>query len=109
MSGPVTSVPRVEDVQIFLKDPVYLELCLKHPAIKTCGELEAKLYMFQTTPVSRFDLYTIAQSVTVLSVPEGFRASFDLIKVNLRHYRPEVPRGFQEVKVPRLRDNGTGW
>ena len=25
------------------------------------------------------------------------------------HYRPEVPRGFQEVKVPRLRDNGTGW
>ena len=24
-------------------------------------------------------------------------------------YRPEVPRGFQEVKVPRLRDNGPGW
>ena len=23
MSGPVTSVARVEDVQIFLKDPVY--------------------------------------------------------------------------------------
>jgi len=22
------------------------------------------------------------------------------------HYRPEVPRGFQEVKVPRFRDNG---
>ena len=22
------------------------------------------------------------------------------------HYRPEVPTGFQEVKVPRLRDNG---
>ena len=22
---------------------------------------------------------------------------------------PEGPRGFQEVKVPRLRDNGTGW
>jgi len=22
---------------------------------------------------------------------------------------PEVPRGFQEVKVPRLRDNGPGW
>ena len=26
-------------------------------------------------------------------------------KVNQSHYRPEVPRGFQEVKVPRLRDN----
>ena len=22
---------------------------------------------------------------------------------------PEWPRGFQEVKVPRLHDNGTGW
>jgi hypothetical protein len=30
-------------------------------------------------------------------------------KVNQSHYRPEVPRGFQEVKVPRLRDNGPGW
>jgi len=25
------------------------------------------------------------------------------------HYRPEVPRGFQEVKVLRLHDNGPGW
>ena len=24
------------------------------------------------------------------------------------HYRPQVPGGFQEVKVPRLRDNGPG-
>jgi len=31
------------------------------------------------------------------------------VKVNQSHYRPEVPRGFQEVKFPRLRDNGTGW
>ena len=30
-------------------------------------------------------------------------------KVNQSHYMPEVPRGFQEVKVPRLRDNGPGW
>ena len=29
-------------------------------------------------------------------------------KVNQSHYRPEVPRGFQEVKVPRLHDNGPG-
>jgi len=28
---------------------------------------------------------------------------------NQYHYRPEVPREFQEVKVPRLRDNGPGW
>jgi len=31
------------------------------------------------------------------------------VKANQSHYRPEVPRGFQEVKVPRLRDNGPGW
>ena len=30
-------------------------------------------------------------------------------KVNQSHYRPELPRGFQEVKVPRLRDNGPEW
>ena len=28
MSGPVTSVARVEDVQIFLKDPVHIFLCV---------------------------------------------------------------------------------
>ena len=30
-------------------------------------------------------------------------------KVNQSHNSPEVPKGFQEVKVPRLWDNGTGW
>jgi len=27
---------------------------------------------------------------------------------NQSHYRPEVRRGFREVKVPRLRDDGPG-
>jgi len=31
------------------------------------------------------------------------------VKLNRSHYRPEVPRGFQEIKVPRLRDNDPGW
>jgi len=31
-----------------------------------------------------------------------------VVLVNQSHYRPEVPIGFQEVKVPRLRDNGPG-
>jgi len=30
-------------------------------------------------------------------------------KVNQSHYRPEVPRKLQEVKVPRQRDNGPWW
>jgi len=31
--------------------------------------------------------------------------SSDQVKVNQSHYRPEVPRRFQEFKVPRLRDS----
>jgi hypothetical protein len=31
------------------------------------------------------------------------------VKVKQSRYRPGEPRGFQEVKVPRLQDNGTGW
>jgi len=31
------------------------------------------------------------------------------VSVHQPHYRPEVPRGFQEVKVPRLSGNGPGW
>jgi hypothetical protein len=31
------------------------------------------------------------------------------IKIRQSHYRPEMPRGFQEVKNPRLCDNGPGW
>jgi len=30
-------------------------------------------------------------------------------KMYQSHYRPEVSRGFQEVKVPRLRDNDPEW
>ena len=31
------------------------------------------------------------------------------VKKTQSHYRPELPRGFQEVKVPRLCNNGPGW
>jgi len=30
-------------------------------------------------------------------------------KANQSHYRPEAPKGFQEIKVPRLCDNGPVW
>jgi hypothetical protein len=38
-------------------------------------------------------------------------SSFFLVinKVNRSHYRLDVPRGFQEFKVPRLRDSVPGW
>jgi len=44
------------------------------------------------------------------SEDDSARCDYSTIKkVNQYHYRPELPRGFQEVKVPRLRDNGLGW
>jgi len=36
-------------------------------------------------------------------------SEFYCVNHYLSHYRPEVPRGFQEVKVSRLRDNGPIW
>jgi len=30
-------------------------------------------------------------------------------KVKQSHYRPEMSRGYQEVKVPRFHDNVPGW
>jgi len=41
-------------------------------------------------------------------VHDSYRSP-NTIKKNQSHYRPEVPRGFQEVKVPRLHDSGRGW
>jgi hypothetical protein len=63
-----------------VKVMIYLALCLKHSAMKTLRELEAKLHIFLTTPVPSFDRPTITQSVTVIGEQEGFRVSFDLIK-----------------------------
>jgi len=45
-------------------------------------------------------IYKIKLFKTLTSKTEG--------KVNQSHYRPEEPRRSQEVKVPRLRDNGPG-
>jgi len=48
------------------------------------------------------------QSVHPLAGIKQARQVVGYIQVNQSHYRPEVPRGFQEVKVPRLHDNGPG-
>jgi len=49
-------------------------------------------------------LLLVRHQVTSMNFEEAVQC-----KVNRSLYRPEVPRGFQEVKVPRLRDNGPGW
>ena len=60
------------------------------------------------------DIHIVA--LVTLKRPKRFASGYSLLclvanekKVNQSRYRPEVPRGFQEVKFPRLRDNGTGW
>jgi len=39
-----------------------------------------------------------------------FISSTEILKKAIQsHYSPEMPRGFQEAKVNRLREIGTGW
>jgi len=67
-----------------------------------CDVSESRLFItfFISIDVLRFarDSLTDAREVSIRNPS----------KVNQSHYRPEVPRGFQEVKVPRLRDSGPG-
>jgi len=44
-----------------------------------------------------------------LKLPKPWYNLCTVKSVNKSHYRLEVPRGFQEVKVPRLGDRGPGW
>ena len=44
-----------------------------------------------------------------LSTRTGDNTARVKVKVNQSHYRSKVPRGFQEVTVPRLRDNDPEW
>jgi len=39
---------------------------------------------------------------------QTFRMPVRKVKVNQSHYRPEMPRWFQEVKVPKLLENDSG-
>jgi len=55
--------------------------------------------------------YLIHLSMFNLSVFKTFIAQtvYTLCKVKQFRYRPGVAKRFQEVKVPRFHDNGTGW
>ena len=66
---------------------------------------------------SKLQSINIGENVRVYVCPTDFNrlsssAAWQLKNANnyknQSHYRPEMPRGFQEVKVPRLRDSGTG-
>jgi len=64
------------------------------------AQLQKKIKFFVTC-----DKYSevTEQNLSVCILTHGIHK-----KVNKSNYRPEVPRGFQEVKVPRFHDNGTG-
>jgi len=51
----------------------------------------------------------LSQYIFVQEIRNNVLYRMKLIKVKQSHYRPDLPRGFQEVKVPRLCSNGTGW
>jgi hypothetical protein len=53
--------------------------------------------------------YFLEISLRQINIYNSNLNKFTLINVNQSHYRPEAPRGFQEVKVPRFYDNSTGW
>ena len=57
---------------------------------------------------------SISLKVLGLIIPESggtlvFEASVTSYKVKQSRYRPREAREFQEVRVPRFCDNGTGW
>jgi len=68
---------------------------------KVCAKIVPK----EGCPVSRCNETKIASHLNpILLTPHLL-----YIYVRSPFTGPEWPRGFQEVKVPRLHDNGTGW
>ena len=60
--------------------------------------------VFSDTPSADKNLVTACFS-SLVQTERGVA----MLPLKQSHYRPEWPRGFQEVKVPRFRDNGSGW
>jgi len=77
--------------------------CLQHPAIGPHPESEKSC--LQLAPY----LFKIRFNITLHLYPDFLSglSSADFLSNPITGL--DRPRGFQEVKVPRLRDNGTGW
>ena len=71
---------------------VCMYLCM-YVCVYVCKYVYIYIYIYIYKKHVKFDLY---------------KKPKQHIKANQFHYRPEVPRGFQEFKVPRLRDNCPG-
>jgi len=57
-----------------------------------------------------FGMGTNGATCTYRKIVKHFESKKKILgKVNQSRQRLEVPRGFQEVKAPKLRDNDPGW
>ena len=71
--------------------------------------------MYNTEASLKYFILQVLASATLLFIVIIQTLTEDLFTFEKNPYAPiinctpEWPRGFQEVKVPRLRDNGTGW
>jgi hypothetical protein len=91
---PAESISRAETI--------VLQGSRSSPTLKTeaAYSSETSVYLYQTTRRH------IPEDTNLSDAKMNLVSS---LKVNQSHYRSEMPRGFQEVKVPKLRDNGPGW
>jgi len=98
----VTDVSEKRAVSISRAEAIVLQGRRSYPTLKTeaAHSSETSAYLYQTTRRH------IPEDTNLSNAKMNLVSS---LKVNQSHYRPEVPRGFQEVKVPGLRDNGPGW
>ena len=73
MSGPVTSVARVEDVQIFLKDPVFIYTC-----IETLYDTIRNIVTFSDLPkmINTLTFYVLYYSPSVFMSVITFHLTF---------------------------------
>ena len=111
VASSVSSVVFVLHVHLFYRGSTFRILCssfvehhtavrLLFTALHFCWKRLERKEQFHCLPLFIYLLWSINSSVTQMGGG---------VKVNQSHYRPVVPRGFQEVKFPRLRGNGPEW
>jgi hypothetical protein len=104
MSGPVTSVARVEDVQIFLKEPVYLYLYL-HLHLHLRLRLSMSISIFISTSIYLYVylyLYLYTKFGIVPPTDKNIGVwGWDIRMVNVIHHEPSTDQeGEDRVTFP---------
>ena len=90
MSGPVTSVARVEDVQIFLKDPVFY-------VTKLCQNTNLYIFTNQTIFFFKFSQQNILRKSTTYKKKKLPKES--MIAVNLLEFSVKIGFAYEKIKA----------